>query len=763
LRNTHENRKSPKRRPEDGFRFAPPGRWVSDRSGKIRAFRDRDLLIPSLRLNRIILSSITKASIFHKILMKITICILLFASASLHAEAKVLTMAPMSDGLPLGYYLEYAADPGAISVTELREYEKQKKLIWVENKNSVPNLGYQSKAYWFRLTVDYSIFYEELPEHFIMEIAYPPLDNIYVFQPDHKNPATYNVSNSGDMLPVSSRLYFHRNFTFLISKPADKTLKQTYYIKINTESSVQLPITIWAQQKFIDEMNLSGHIYGIFYGIMIVMILYNLFLFFSIRDRSYLYYVIYICMYVLFQFTLNGYSILYLWPGSNQWNNMSLPVLVSGSVLAASVFSRKFLGLREHSRKLYFMVNSYIILVAAIILAEFFLPYSLAIRMAIISAMPAVVLMITAGFVSWRFGYSPAKYFLLAWLGFLAGTLLMSLKSLGLIPATMITTYAQQIGSGLEVLLLSLGLGDRINEFKKERERLQAEMIDSINRTNQAYSRFVPVEFLKLLEKQSIRDVMLGDQIEKDFTVMFIDIRSFAALSETMSPKENFNFLNSYLKRISPIITQNGGFIDKYIGDAVMALFPERPEDALLAAIQIRNELIAYNEHRAKNGYAKIEIGIGIHYGHLILGTIGSNERMEGTVISDAVNVSSRLESLTKKIKSHIIFSKSVLNKMDAAFAERFAYRYLGKVKVKGKIEGIPIYELFSGETDEQVELKRRTKQLFESATSRFSDAHAADVADKLAELLAINSRDDVARVYFDRAQKIVNDRKSIF
>ena len=659
-------------------------------------------------------------------------------------------------GLPLGHYLEHTPALGSETLEGLLARDAKQPIDWQSNPGKVPNLGYQKEAFWFRVTLDFRNQYATLPQHFVVEVTYPPLDHIEFYATG--TGGKYEMTTSGDTLPVTSRLYFHRNFTFAVKLPAEKNnAVQTYYLKIRTDSSLQVPATLWSQQNFIDEMSNSSYIFGIFYGVMGVMLLYNLFLFLSVRDRSYLYYVIYIMTYMLFQFTLNGYSIMYLWAGATTWNNMSLPLLISASTLTATLFTRKFLSLKETGRRTYYLITGYIVLLSCLMVAEIFLPYVKAIKLAIVTAIPAVLFVIGAGILSWRAGFSPAKYFLIAWLGFAIGTLLILLKSLGVVGATVLTTYGQQFGSGLEVLLLSLGLGARINEFKKERERLQQDMITSISKTNEAYSRFVPVEFLKFLEKDSILDVQLGDQREHKFTIMFIDIRSFTRLSESMSAKENFDFLNSYLKRISPLINANGGFIDKYIGDAVMALFPGTPDQALEAAVAIRKELAIYNRHRANQGYQPIEIGIGIHYGNLILGTIGSQSRMEGTVISDAVNVASRIEGLTKRFRTPIIFSGAILEHLVEAAKQKYAIRNLGQVKVKGKSEGVPIYELYSGESDEQVRLKDQTKELFETACGNLTTAGLLTAQRMLRQVVGINAEDLVALVLLGRIEGVLN------
>ncbi|MBK9500790.1 MAG: adenylate/guanylate cyclase domain-containing protein [Leptospiraceae bacterium] len=165
-----------------------------------------------------------------------------------------------------------------------------------------------------------------------------------------------------------------------------------------------------------------------------------------------------------------------------------------------------------------------------------------------------------------------------------------------------------------------------------------------------SYARFVPEQLLRFLGKELITGVQLGDSINKKMAILFSDIRSFTTLSEDMSPEDNFKFLNSYLHAMGPSIRKNNGFIDKYMGDGIMAIFPEGSTDALQSAIEMLDELAEFNRTREKNGKLPIRIGIGIHVGYQMFGIIGDAERLEGTVISDAVNTASRLEGLTKSV-----------------------------------------------------------------------------------------------------------------
>jgi adenylate cyclase len=260
-----------------------------------------------------------------------------------------------------------------------------------------------------------------------------------------------------------------------------------------------------------------------------------------------------------------------------------------------------------------------------------------------------------------------------------------------------------------------------------------------------SYGRFVPREFLSLLGKESIVNVDLGDQIETDMTVLFSDIRSFTSLSENMSPRENFNFLNSYLKRISPVIRSNRGFIDKYLGDGIMALFPRSAADALRASAEMMSVLREYNGHRANSGYRPIAIGVGINTGKLMLGTVGEESRMEGTVISDVVNLASRLEGLTATFGTPVLVSSDVVAACADGAGQR--YRYLGRARVKGKARAIAVYEVVDGGDAG----KERSRVAFERAVRAFEARRFAEARRAFEQIVAADPTDGPARYYLNR------------
>ena len=209
---------------------------------------------------------------------------------------------------------------------------------------------------------------------------------------------------------------------------------------------------------------------------------------------------------------------------------------------------------------------------------------------------------------------------------------------------------------------------------------------------NTSLERFIPKEMLDFLEKKTITAVRLGDYIEAEMTVLFLDIRDFTARSESMTPAENFRFINLFLEHFGPLVRSHGGFIDKYLGDGFMALFPGDADDALCAALDMRDNLPIFNSRLQTAGAEPVRFGIGIHTGQLMLGTIGESMRMDTTVISDTVNTASRLEQLNKTLGTDILLSEETIEALRTP--DGFRMVKLTEERLKGKSRLVQVYSL---------------------------------------------------------------------
>jgi adenylate cyclase len=302
-----------------------------------------------------------------------------------------------------------------------------------------------------------------------------------------------------------------------------------------------------------------------------------------------------------------------------------------------------------------------------------------------------------------------------------------------------LTTLALQSSSAIESALL---YEKNIREAREKEEAMR--------RIYEITAKFVPYEFIGSLGHDLITDVRLGDQVEKVVTVLFTDIRDYTSLSERMTPEENFQFVCAYNETLGPIIRNHNGFINQYLGDAIMALFPGSATDALAAAVEMKKNINELNIKRNLQNLSPIQIGIGMHTGSLIMGITGDKDRLDATTISDTVNTASRIESLTKYYKAGILLSDATLQQIQNH--EQFNLRYLGKVQVKGKQEPVGLHECFSGGKEDEILIKEKTLPLFNegmnyylsrsfnSAVKSFQSITETHPADLTAEFFLTNA-----------------------
>ena len=281
--------------------------------------------------------------------------------------------------------------------------------------------------------------------------------------------------------------------------------------------------------------------------------------------------------------------------------------------------------------------------------------------------------------------------------------------------------------------------------IKEVREREEA-----ILRIHEITKKFVPSEFILSLGKVAITDVRLGDLVEKNVTVLFTDIRDFTSLSENMTPEENFRFVSSFNERLGPIIRMHNGFINQYLGDSIMAIFPANPADALNAAIEMQQAIHQLNMERLPLGLPAIQAGIGMHTGPLIMGITGDEHRLDAATISDTVNTAARIEGLTKYYKSPLLLSSHTLNQIPEP--HHYYFRRLGKVLLKGKNNQLDIVECLNGDIAARKESKALTLHTFNEAVLLFQQQQFEGAIDLFRQILAVDPVDFTAIIFMEKA-----------
>jgi class 3 adenylate cyclase len=289
-------------------------------------------------------------------------------------------------------------------------------------------------------------------------------------------------------------------------------------------------------------------------------------------------------------------------------------------------------------------------------------------------------------------------------------------------------TYASSLLTGGYLAYRS-----RIRSLKARQEQLE--------RLYAATERFVPKAFLTLINKDHIEDVRLGDSTELELTIMFSDIRGFTTIAERQSPGEAFAFVNDYLAVMAPIIRKNHGFINQYHGDGIMALFPRKADDSIKAVQEMSEALSIYNQGQAKKNKQQLSVGYGLNTGLTMLGIIGEQERMEANVISDAINLAARTESLNKFYGTSFLVTEGTMQALSGE--DQYSSRRIDKVRVKGKSTAVYLYEIYmskKAETDEFINayesaFKKYEKGEFEEALRLFTECRITQPANKSVEV----------------------------
>lgn len=313
-------------------------------------------------------------------------------------------------------------------------------------------------------------------------------------------------------------------------------------------------------------------------------------------------------------------------------------------------------------------------------------------------------------------------------------------------------------GGQLEQNVSTRGIRELLSlakSFNSMATQLKASFADLEDQRN-SFLRFVPAEYLGFLRRDSLVNVALGEHVSTDMAILFSDIRSFTTLSEQMTPSENFAFINRYLGQVSPAIRDHGGFIVKYLGDGIMAAFPRGARDAVDAAIAQHQCVQRYNQDPIPANPVPIQIGIGIHFGRIMVGIVGEMGRMQGDAFSDTVNLAARLEGLTKFYGVAVLISETVLEAIGPDHP--YSVRFLDRVIVKGRNEAIAIYEVLDAADVQSQQLKAKTQPTFEQGIAAYQQGNLEAAIAAFHTVLDLNPQDKTAALYLERLQILKNN-----
>jgi two-component system NtrC family sensor kinase len=371
------------------------------------------------------------------------------------------------DNIIIGDHVSILEDPGKHLTFQTASVSSG----YTPSKSQVPNLNLSKSDFWLK----FSIKNESSENHLLLSLEYPTLDVCEFYYPANNK---YLVQKFNDKEPFNNRKYKHQNFVFDVY--IQKNTTETFYLKVRSGEEMILPLILGTPQKIAESMLTQNLVWGILIGLILVMILYNLFVYISTKDKSYIYYVLYTAFIGLTQASLSGYTYHYIFYDTPFLYNKGLIIFPALAGISAVFFVSSFLHTKERTPILHkFLPVVPILYISAIILR--ILDFDLiSYRMIDISALSAAIIFFSVAIAISLQGYRPAKLFLLAWTIFLIGIVLFVLRNLGVLPYNNYTNYTMQAGTAFEVTLLSLALADKINIFKAEKEKSQEETLKAL-------------------------------------------------------------------------------------------------------------------------------------------------------------------------------------------------------------------------------------------------------------------------------------------
>lgn len=384
--------------------------------------------------------------------------------------------------LPLGRELSYFEDK-----TGTATLEQVLSQPFTPNTTQVLNAGYSSSAFWLKIPLRYLPRQDDSGARtWLLELAYPPMDHVDLYLQDGRG-SWHLEAKTGDELPWDSRPIRQNNYVFNVPlKPGEA---RTALIRVQSEGSVQVPLSLWSAEAFLEAQPERLYVFGLIYGVLLVMLVYNLFIYLSVRDTSYLYYILYIASFGLYQVSVNGAGIQFFWPNNPWWANAATPFLIGAAAFFGCQFSRHFLRTAGHARWLDWLLKLLMGAGVGVMAISLMASYGLALRLATGLALVFTVVIFSAGIIAWFKGQRQARYFMIAWSAFLVGGIVNTLMVLGLLPNVFLTMYASQLGSALEVALLSLALADRINVMREQQAQVLLDAGHKLEALNQRLSQ----------------------------------------------------------------------------------------------------------------------------------------------------------------------------------------------------------------------------------------------------------------------------------
>jgi diguanylate cyclase (GGDEF)-like protein len=408
---------------------------------------------------------------WHVVGFAMAVLLCLPPAAAVHAIGEPAELSAASGRVPASAAVGYLEDPDRrLTIEAVTDPARASAFHPAVVSNGEVNFGYSRSAYWLALPIRIAA---NAPQNWLLEIGYSSLDKVEVFVPQAGG--GFSRASAGDVQPFNARPFPHRNLVFPVTVAPGSA--PTIYLRVESEGSLTIPVTLWQPQALHQHDQWSYALLSLYYGMLLALLLYNLLLYTVLRDPVFLTYVAFVAAMAVGQASLNGLGNQFLWPDWPAWGNIAVTAGNAATGFFGALFTRQFLGTRQSFPRFDKVILGLAAAFALAAIAPVLVSYQFAAIFITITGLVFALTAVGGGVYCLSRGHAGARYFLLAWTLLLIGVAVLSLRNLGWLPTTALTTYAMQIGSALEMLLLSFALADRINTLRREKEQVSTEAL----------------------------------------------------------------------------------------------------------------------------------------------------------------------------------------------------------------------------------------------------------------------------------------------
>lgn len=519
-----------------------------------------------------------------KIAIILLVTLLTMQSALANAGGNILTIKESGSAIELTPYISIFEDRGAqLSINDISTPEA---LSQFKPLTTAPNFGFSHSAWWVKLQIRNN---NTETQKFTVRQNYPLIDFID-FYSRVKDGGNWNSYSTGDRRVFDTRPVDFKDFLFPVQLPTQ--IETTILIRFESSGSINIGLDLHSDYSLLEAIGTNHLATGIYYGGFIILVFYNFLLFVAVRERTFFYYLLYLASYGLFFSVLNGLAFQYFWPNSPWLANQSLIILLSLSLIWSLQFSRSILSIREIAPIANRITTGMMVLSAIPLIISPYVAYkTIIIPVSLITLLCTVQLM-AMGFIAFAQGSRPARYYLLAWSALLVGILAYMLKTFGLLPHNAITQNGQQIGSLIEMVLLSIAMGSKVNELKI------GSYVDTL--TNLSNRRYFDERFEKEFERCKSKN-------NAPLSLMIIDVDNFKQYNDQYGHQQGDDALAMVGKKLSEV-TRKNTLPCRYGGEEFAVILPNTTSDkASIIAERIRSSIEDDN-----SGLHKLTISIGV-------------------------------------------------------------------------------------------------------------------------------------------------------